>query len=201
MTTYIVSSDYYRINVSSMKCIFFRLDNNCENVSLAKDPCNQDKDCLLIIFFCCCLLENINESYYKLFMIFAAFLHLSKIRGVRTLAHTHKRAEHCTRLLPEFIWLVRSWRADVWRARPNAPDALRVSHISGSVGSPQLPSVCRRCSILWSCSRDPRGTSVWISVGHHVHPVQPEVCAPVRGLRACCVRADCLLRREAVYSW
>lgn len=72
-------------------------------------------------------------------------------------ARAHTRAHQH---LLGFIWLVRSWRADVWRARPNA---LRVSHISGSVGSPQLLSVCRRRSILWSCNRDPRGSSVWIS--------------------------------------
>ncbi len=107
--------------------------------------------------------------------------------GVKT--HTHTQASrhthtHTARAL-EFVWLVRSWKADVWRA-------LRVSHISGSVGSPQLLSVCpalyygraavirvdRRCGSL---------------VEHHVHPVQPEACAP-------CVRADRLLRWERVYS-
>lgn len=31
--------------------IFFGLDNNCRNASLAKDSCNQDKDGLLSILF------------------------------------------------------------------------------------------------------------------------------------------------------
>lgn len=133
------------------------------------------------------MLANINESYYKTVSDFrCVFTFIQNQR--RQDARAHTRA-HCKRLLPEFIWLVRSWRADVWRARPNAPDALRVSHISGSVGSPQLPSVCRRCSILWSCSRDPRGfPSGTMSTRYSPKcALLPAVCAHVVSvLTVCC---------------